>query len=248
MSNTASSIPACRSPSSREPRGHRRDGEVPRLDVGDLLPRTGAETEPARRPPHRVGAGDGVVAGVLVVVDEDRAGLAVLAPPRRVTSIRRPALDLARERPRRPAHVGEAVVGDDAHVDVQALAAGGLGVADRAELVEHLAHDAARRAARGEPDAGIGSRSMRHSSGRLDVVGAGVPGVELDGRHLHRPDHVGSVGDARARRRRGCSAGSAPARSGPSPGRPSAAASGGPSRRRRRRGSGAACTAGRAAR
>ena len=48
---------------------------------------------------------------------------------------------------------------------MQALAAGGLGVADRAELVQHLVDDAGHPLHLGEVASGTGSRSIRHSSG-----------------------------------------------------------------------------------
>jgi hypothetical protein len=84
----------------------------------------------------------------------------------------------------------------DADVDVQALAARRLGPADGAELVQHLVHDVgdpphARRRARRhriEVDAPL--------VGLLDVGTPRVPGVELDGRHLHGPDDLGELGDA----------------------------------------------------
>ena len=89
------------------------------------------------------------------------------------------------------------VLGRDPDVDVQALAARRSSASRRRR---------ARRAPRGrrgrpggpssKPHSGIGSRSMRHSSGRLGVGPAAVPRVELDRRHLHRPDHLGQLGHA----------------------------------------------------
>jgi hypothetical protein len=88
------------------------------------------------------------------------------------------------------------VLGLDPDVDVQAGTAGGLRVADRAELVEQLVGDV-----RDPPDPV--ERAVRHRVevdpplvGLLGVGAAAVPRVELDGRHLHRPGHVRDLGDA----------------------------------------------------
>ena len=61
---------------------HGRDREVLGLDLGELVPRHGRGDRRARLRPHAVGRGDGAVAGVLVVVDED-ALAALLLPPLR---------------------------------------------------------------------------------------------------------------------------------------------------------------------
>src|SRR6516165_268787 len=63
--------------------GHGGDGELARVDVVDLVPGDRGGHGRLRHAAHRVGAGDGVVARVLVVVDEEHRGVAVLAPPGR---------------------------------------------------------------------------------------------------------------------------------------------------------------------
>ena len=127
----------------------------------------GVDTVAGRVAAHRVGGGDRVVAGVLVVVDEHRRRVTVLAPPRRRHEVGHAPLDLAGEGERGEADLLEPVRRRDADVDVDAPTAGGLREAGGAELVEDLVGDvgdAAHRRPAGA--AGIGSRSMRHSSGR----------------------------------------------------------------------------------
>ena len=145
---------------------------------------------------HRVRAGDRVVAGVLVVVDEDGLGVAVLAPPRRRHVLGRATLDLAGEGQGGAAHLLEAVVGPDADVDVEAVAAARLGEAGGAELVEDLVGDV-------RDPADPVERRVRHRVEvdaplvrLLGVGAAAVPRVELDGAHLHGPDDVREVGGA----------------------------------------------------
>ncbi len=67
-----------------EPGGDGGDGEVARVGVVDLVPPDRRRHHGLGHPAHRVGAADRVVAGVLVVVDEHRRRVAVLAPPRQV--------------------------------------------------------------------------------------------------------------------------------------------------------------------
>ena len=124
-------------------------------------------------------------------------GLAVLAPPRGGHQVGGAALDLAGEGERGPAHLGEGVLGADADVDVQALAARGLREARRRRGRRGpRARPPATRRTRRELDAGHRVEVDAPLVGGLDVGGAGVPGVELHGRHLHGPDHVGDAGDA----------------------------------------------------
>ena len=113
-----------------------------------------------------------------------------------VTSSGRPALDLAGEGQRGPADVGEAVGGLDAHVDVHAPAARGLRPAGGAELVEHLVDDPGHPAHRRRRALGHRVEVDAPLVGLLGVGPPGVPRVELDGRHLHRPDHLGQLGHA----------------------------------------------------
>jgi hypothetical protein len=132
-----------------------------------------------------------VVPRVLVVVDEHGPGVAVAAPPGRRHLVGEPSLDLAREGEGGSTYLGESVVGGDPHVDVQAAPAAGLRVPVGAELGQDLLGDGG-----GPPDRGV--RRLRHGIevdpplvGRLGVSAARVPGVELDGAHLDRPDDVG---------------------------------------------------------
>ena len=129
---------------------------------------------------HRVRRAGGAVLRVLVVVEEH--AVALLLPPLRGGERRRAPLDLARERQRRAAHLGEGPARLDAHVDVHAARAARLRPAAQAELVEqrlHLERDAphvvprdarardrgrraARRDARGRPTrTGCGCSSMQ---------------------------------------------------------------------------------------
>ena len=196
MANTASSMPAWRSP-----RAAKRAGTVAIVKscgstVVDLVPRDRCRHRGVGVAAHRVGRRHRVVAGVLVVVDEHGGGVTVLAPPRRRHVLRGAALDLAGERQGGQADVLEAVARVDAHVDVHPAAARRLRPADGAELVEHLVGDVGDA-----PDAvpaAVGHRVEVDAPlvGPLDVGAAGVPRVQLDGRHLHRPDHVGQLGHA----------------------------------------------------
>src|SRR5690606_38110541 len=54
---------------------HGADGAVARLDVVDLVPGDRGRHRGLGHAPHRVGRGHRVVAGVLVVVDEDGGGV-----------------------------------------------------------------------------------------------------------------------------------------------------------------------------
>ena len=248
MSKTASSMPACRSPSSAY-----RFGTVAMVKSfgstsSSSSHRNGRRDRADVVAAHRVGGGDRVVARVLVVVDEHRLGVAVLAPPGRRDVVGDAALHLPRERQRRPAHVAEPVVGADPHVDVQPVAPTRLRPPHGAQLVEHLVGDV-----RGPPHAGEGG--VRHRVevdaplvGLLGVGPAAVPRVELDGAHLHRPGDVGQPGDAQLVGVQAVAGEVQPHRLDPRRRTARAAASGAPCARRRRRGSGAACTAARAAR
>ena len=180
----------------REPLRHREDGEVVGLAAVDLVPADRRRHPGLGHAPDRVGGGDRVVARVLVVVDEELRGVAVLAPPRRRDLSPGPPLDLACERQRAAAYVLEAVVGRDPHVDVHPRPAAGLGEADGTELVEHLVGDV------GDPLHG-GPVTLRTRVevdaplvGLLGVRAPAVPRVELDRRHLHRPDDAGQLGHA----------------------------------------------------
>jgi hypothetical protein len=69
-----------------EPRRHRVDREVARVASSTSSQRIGRGDPGVGHAAHGVRRGDGVVAGVLVVVDEQLRRVAVLAPPGVVTS------------------------------------------------------------------------------------------------------------------------------------------------------------------
>ena len=231
---------------SGEALGHRGDGEVLGQSVGDLVPPQGGGDGATRVAPHAVGRGDRVVAGVLVVVDEQVGGRAVLAPPRRRHVVGQAPLDLTCEGQRAAPDVLETPARLDADVDVQAGPSGGLGPADRPELVEHLV-----RHLGGATDPV--ERALRHGVevdaplvGALGVGPAAVPGVELDGRHLDRPDDVGELGHAELVGVQSVAGEVQPHRLDPRAAHRRANASGGPWARRPPWGSGAACRGARA--
>src|SRR6266568_3558761 len=120
-----------------EAAGHGGDGAFAWLDVVDLVPGDRGGHGRFRHAAHRVGAGDRVVAGVLVVVDEQRGRVAVLSPPDGRHLARCAPLDLPGEGMRGPPDVGEAPPWLDPDVDVQAVVAGGLRPPDRAQFVEY---------------------------------------------------------------------------------------------------------------
>ncbi len=196
-SSRLSSEPACwsisaeGSPTLLEPR---RDGVEPklgRIDVGHLVPLERAGDAGVGHRAHGVGGGDGAVAGVLVVVDEDP--VALLLPPLAGRQLRDPALDLAGQGQGRPPHLGEVLLGLHPHVDVDAARAGGLGEALQIVLGQDLANDHRH-------PADVVPRGLRR---RIEVdaqlvrvveVGAAHrPGVEVDHPEVHRPDQMGGV-------------------------------------------------------
>ena len=181
---------------TRKALGDRPDRKVLRLDVVDLVPADRGGDGRLLDPTDRVGARDGVVSGVLVVVHEHLAWVAVLAPPRGRGVVGHPPLHLAGERQRGPSHVGEPPQRRDPHVDVQAVPTRGLGPADGSQLVEHLVGGAGNSP---HPlQAAIGHRIEVDAPfvGAFHIGAPRVPGVELDRRHLDRPDHAGQLGHA----------------------------------------------------
>src|SRR3954468_17892421 len=101
-----------------QPLGHGVDAEVAELAVGNLVP--GEVTGDARvgHGANGVARGDRVILRVLVVVDEDRVGGALLLPPSRGRHPLGAALDLACERQRGRAHGREVPPWMDADHDV----------------------------------------------------------------------------------------------------------------------------------
>ncbi len=180
----------------REAVRYGRDRQLARVDVVELVPADRGRNGPLDHAPDRVGARDRVVTGVLIEVDERLRGVTVLAPPDRRGVVRGAALDLTRKRERRAAHVGKAPPRLDPDVDVDAAAAGGLRPAGDLQFVEHLV-------CRVRDSLHAVKRAVGHRIdvdpplvGPLDVGAARVPGMELDRRHLHRPDHARELGDA----------------------------------------------------
>ena len=157
-----------------------------------------------------------------------------------------PALDLAGDGERRSAHVDEAVLGVDPHVDVDPARAARSwgsrsGRAPRAARGRVIA--TVRTSANGTP--GVGSRSIRSSSGWSRSAAPHRPRVEVDHPEVDRPGEVRGVVCHQllgASRRWG--SGRRP--SAATPARPSARASGRRTCRRRRRRSASAWSAARA--
>jgi hypothetical protein len=75
-------------------------------------------------------------------------------------------------------------------------ATGGLRPAHRAELGEHLLHHHGHLTGLREAGTGLRIQIDAPLVGAFDVGAAGIPGMELHGAHLHRPDHLGQFGDA----------------------------------------------------
>src|SRR5580704_12748586 len=124
-----------------EPAGLGGDRELPGVDVVDLVPGDRRGDGRLRHAAHRVGAGHRVVSGVLVVVDEQHGGIAVLSPPGGRHVAGHAALDFPGKGVRGPADLGKPPPRLDADVDVQAVAAGRLRPAGRAQLAEYLVDD-----------------------------------------------------------------------------------------------------------
>src|SRR5207302_445327 len=85
----------------------------------------------------RVGARDGAILGVLVVVEEH--AMAFLLPPLARGDLGRAPLDLARQRQSRAPHLHISPPTLDPRVDVDAARARGFGPAGEAVIGEHLA-------------------------------------------------------------------------------------------------------------
>ena len=86
---------------------HGGDGEVARVNIVDLVPADRGRYGRLGHASHRISTGNGVVAGVLVVVHKQQGGVAVLAPPGGRHVVRRPAFDLAGEGMRGPPQLGK---------------------------------------------------------------------------------------------------------------------------------------------
>ena len=227
---------------------HGGDGELARVDVVDLVPGDRRGHGRLGHAAHRVGAGDGVVPGVLVVVHEQLGRVPVLAPPGGGHLVRARG---ARPPGRRRARPGAARRSSTAARSARRRAGRGR---RRSWASRPRPARRAPRARRGRPGARCRTRSAASGPGRCATRRAARcrPGGSSTGgtpRWTSAPPTPRWPARSRtARRRAGRSAGSRP---GPSPAtaaRRAGRASGAPSPRRRRTGSGASCTAARAAR
>ena len=111
----------------------------PSSQSGHLVPAQVARHARVGHRADRVPRRDGVVLGVLVVVDEDGVRRALLLPPRRGRHALGAALDLARQRQRRRAHGREVPPLVDADHDVHPARARRAREADEPVLAQHLA-------------------------------------------------------------------------------------------------------------
>ena len=161
-----------------EPSGNRVDREVVGLDVGNLVPRDRRGDGGRGQTADRVRGRHRVVPGVLVVVDEHRRWVTVLAPPGRGHVVGGAPLDLAGEGERGAADVSEAEVRLDPHVDVQPVTARGLRPAHRADLVEHLVDHAGDTADPGRRAIGHG---VEIDAPLVGLLGVAPPRVPRDG-------------------------------------------------------------------
>ena len=105
-------------------------------------------------------------------------------------------LELAPERDRRVADVGERPAWLDPDVDVDAAAARGLREAGVAELVQQLARLAGDPHGVGEVGARLRVEVDAQLVGMVDVLAANRPRMERDRAHLRRPADDGDLGGA----------------------------------------------------
>ena len=163
----ASSMPACRSPSSAKRAGHGRHREVAGSTSSISSHVIGVDTVAVGHAPHRVGRGHRVVAGVLVVVDEqrrpDRGPCATTssspsAGARRSTS--RAKASAARRTSREAVRRARCARRRAARCRPTSSAS-----RRRRARRAPRARRGRRAAPRSSGQSGIGSRSMRHSSG-----------------------------------------------------------------------------------
>ena len=129
---------ACGSPRLAKRAGIVSHREVRRVAARHFVPRERRRHARVGERADRVRRAGRAVLGVLVVVEED--AVALLLPPLRRGDRRRAPLDLARERERRAAHLGERPARLDADVHVHAARAARLRPAAQAQLVEERPH------------------------------------------------------------------------------------------------------------
>jgi len=174
-------------------RGHGGQGQRLRIDVVELVPRERHRYLGAGPRPHGPGPDHGLVGRVLVEVDE-HALAPLLLPPGGGGQVGPAALQLTGQGNRRLAHNERVLLGPQPHVDVDAVAAGGLGVALDAELVEQRPRLGGRLLDHGQIDAG---RGVEIDPQLIGVVGVGRqvgPHVQADAAEVHGPHDVGDVG------------------------------------------------------
>src|SRR5207244_3159626 len=174
---------------------HRLDREDGGIDRRDLVPAKRCRDPGIGSRAHRVRRRDRAVARVLAEVDEDAPAIGHAPRGRRDLLVADAALDLLRQRLREAADLREEQLRFDRRQDVEPRRARGLGVRGEAELVHHLAHDE-----RDLPD--IRPLSVRSRVeidqqivGPLDVLNAGVPGVQLDAAEVDDPREGSGVVD-----------------------------------------------------
>src|SRR5690606_9407092 len=134
----------------------------------------------------RVRRGDGAVAAVLVVVDEDP--LAALLLPPRGGDAGGLLLQLTTEGDRGVADVDELPAWLDAHEDVHASVAAGLGEGTDPEALEGLPGKAGNPLDVGEGGAGLRVEVDAQLVGPVDVGSTHRPGVEGERAHVCAPD------------------------------------------------------------
>ena len=159
-----SSIAACTSPRVAKSAGTVASVNAAGSTSGTSSQVSGNDTRASGSGRIGVRRGDGAVARVLVVVDED--AVALFLPPLRGRERRRAALDLAPDRERAAAHVAELPLRLDADVDVDAARARRLRDSRRSRARSSTSRTTSahsRTIANVTP--GDGSRSMRSSSG-----------------------------------------------------------------------------------
>ena len=144
--------------------------------------------------PHGVGGSDRAVARVLVVVEEHRTVRSLLLPPLGRHAPGHATLELTPDRDRGMPDVDELPARLDAHVDVHALAARGLGPADHPELLEDAVQLSGHVDRVGEVGAGTGVEVEAKLVGAVDVAAAYGPRVEGDRAQLRGPGDDGEVG------------------------------------------------------
>ncbi|OLC58683.1 MAG: hypothetical protein AUH76_16750 [Candidatus Rokubacteria bacterium 13_1_40CM_4_67_11] len=172
----------------REALWHRRQGKVRGIGGIHFVPLERRRDPRLGGGPHGVRRGDRAVLGVLIVVDED--AMALFLPPLARGELGDAALDVARQRQRRAAHRVEAPAPLDAHQDVEAAAARGLGPAGEPHVPQRGVHHMRHLTHLRPLDAGHGIEVHAQLVGMVQVLGADRMRVQLE---------AGEVGEPRQR-------------------------------------------------